>query len=147
LVDGGIFFALGLFLVIVSAFVIAARAQSGGIIALVVVFALGTMALSYVDNTFSTVQFSVPLVILLGLLAAHPSSGRKLGGKHRANARDRGDDSFLETKSDPAPGDGAPTHPAEAVGPAQTVAFSRLSGPSRRRWSVLKMALAQGLSA
>jgi teichuronic acid biosynthesis protein TuaE len=108
LVDGGIFFALGLFLVILSAFVIAARAQRGAVRALVAVFALGTVAISYVDNTFSTVQFSVPVVILLGLLAAHPGSGTKLPGKHRAKTRDRGDDSFLE-ETDPAPGSGADT--------------------------------------
>jgi hypothetical protein len=108
LVDGGVFFAFGLFLVILSAFAIAARAQSGAVKALVVVFALGTMALSFVDNTFSAMQFSVLLVILLCLLAAHPSSGMKLPGKHRANARDRrDDDSFLETETTLAPESGA----------------------------------------
>jgi teichuronic acid biosynthesis protein TuaE len=103
-VDGGIFFAIGLFLVILSAFVIAGRAHSGGMRALVAVFALGTMALSFVDNTFSTVQFSVPVVILLCLLAAHPTSRSSLPGRHRANTRHRGDnDSFLQTVAEGSP--------------------------------------------
>jgi O-antigen ligase len=104
-VEGGIFFALAIVLVIVSAFVIAARAQSGAVRVLVAVFALGTMALSFVDNTFETVQFSVPVVVLLSLLAAHPSSRKDLLGKHHAKARDRGNnDSFLEPETDRAPG-------------------------------------------
>jgi hypothetical protein len=105
LVDGGAFFALGLFVVIVSAFGIAARAQHGAVRTLVVVFALGTVAVSYVDNTFSTVQFSVPLVILLGLLAAHPSREAHSPGKHRAKTRDESHvDSLLDNEHDPASG-------------------------------------------
>jgi hypothetical protein len=105
LVEGGIFFALGLLLVIISAFVIAARAQRGEIRTLVVVFALGTMALSFVDNTFATVQFSVLLVTLLGLLAAHPSTRRDSPGKHRANKRFRGNnDSLREVETNPISG-------------------------------------------
>jgi O-antigen ligase len=89
LVDGGVFFALGIFVVIVTAFVMAARAQHGAARALIVAFALGTVALSYVDNTFSTVQFSVPLVILLGLLAAHPGGATRSFGRHRAKPLER----------------------------------------------------------
>jgi hypothetical protein len=112
-VDGGIFFAVGLFLVILSAFVMAAHAQSGGVRALVIVFAVGTMALSFFDNTFSTVQFSVLVVILLALLAAHPSSGINAAGKHRADARDRGDNDWvLETETDPAAGSSAAVNSA-----------------------------------
>jgi hypothetical protein len=77
-VDGGIFFAVGLFLIVISAFIMAARAQTGAVRALVVVFAVGTMFLSYLDNTFSTPQFTVLLVIFLGLLAAHPRVDQKL---------------------------------------------------------------------
>jgi hypothetical protein len=99
-VDGGIFFAIALFLVVLSAFVVAARAQAGGVRILVVVLTLGTMALSFVDNTLSTVQFSVPIIILLGLLAAHPSRATDLHGKHRR------DGSFLAMETAPAPSSG-----------------------------------------
>jgi hypothetical protein len=89
-VDGGIFFAVGLFLVILSAFVTTARAQRGAVRALVVVFALATMCLAFVENTFPTPQFSVVAVILLCLLAAHPSNPKNFPGKHSATACDRG---------------------------------------------------------
>lgn len=128
MVDGGVFFALGLFLVILAAFVIAARAQTGAVKALVVMFALGTIALSYVDNTFSAMQFSVPLVMFLCLLAAHPTSGRNSPGRHRANVRDHGDDSSLETETDP----GSPAAAHESIKP---IAIRVGSAPlqSRRR--------------
>lgn len=73
--DGGLFFGIGLGLVMLAAFVLAARAQRGAIRWVIVAFAIGTVFYSYFDNTFSTPQFTLLLVILLSLLAAHPQTG------------------------------------------------------------------------
>ena len=89
-IDGGIFFAIGLFLVIISVFILAACAQSGVVRIIVIALAVGTLALSFVDNTFSTVQFSVSVIIVLGLLASHPHSAGHLPGRHRATNRRSG---------------------------------------------------------
>ena len=92
-VDGGVLFAIGLGIAVLAAFFVAARAHSGTVRYLVAVFALGMVGYSYVDNTFSTPQFTVLLLIFLGLLAAHPSNRTQLSGD---------DDSALEMHSDSA---------------------------------------------
>jgi hypothetical protein len=75
LLDGGVFFAVGLILMMMAAFAAAARAQTGPVRYLIGAFGVGTLFYSYVDNTFSTPQFTVVLVIFLGALASHPRSG------------------------------------------------------------------------
>ena len=71
--DGGVFFALGLLAAMMALFYRAARAQRGTTRWTVAAFAVGVLFYSAIDNTFSTPQFTVLVVMLLGLLAAHPA--------------------------------------------------------------------------
>jgi hypothetical protein len=44
-------------------------------------FAVGFMGYSFTDNTFSTPQFTVLVVMLLGILAANPAAPRRAGAE------------------------------------------------------------------
>lgn len=71
--DGGIFLLIGLLVAMLAAFYAAARAQRGTVRWVIAAFGAAFVFWSSIDNTFSTPQFTVLLVITLGLLAAHPA--------------------------------------------------------------------------
>lgn len=70
--DGGVFFLIGLLASMVALFVVAARNLRGTAKWVIAAFGVAVLMYSYIDNTFSTPQFTVLIVVLLGLLAAHP---------------------------------------------------------------------------
>jgi hypothetical protein len=58
-------------------FCLAARAHRGTVRWVIATFAVGFMGYSFTDNAFSTPQFTVLVVMILGILAANPASGRR----------------------------------------------------------------------
>lgn len=71
--DGGVFFLAALLAAMVALFYTAARAQRGITKWVIGTFAVGTLLYAAIDNVFSTPQFTVLMVVMLGLLAAHPA--------------------------------------------------------------------------
>lgn len=71
--DGGILLLFGLLAAMVAAFYFAARAQRGTTTWVIAAFGAGTLLYAYIDNAFSTPQFTLLLLIMLGLLTAHPA--------------------------------------------------------------------------
>ncbi|MBJ7338661.1 O-antigen ligase family protein [Mycolicibacterium sp.] len=77
LLDGGVFFLVALMAAMLVLFTLAARAQRGTVRWVISLFGVGFMAYSFTDNTFSTPQFTVLLVMLLGILLANPAPRRR----------------------------------------------------------------------
>lgn len=75
--DGGIFLVIALFAAMAAAIYFAARAQRGTVRFVVIGLGAALIAWSAIDNTFSTPQFTVLILIALGLLAAHPVPTRR----------------------------------------------------------------------
>lgn len=74
--DGGLFFLIALLAAMMTLFYVAARAQHGTARWVIGAFGAGTLIYSYIDNTFSTPQFTVLVIVLLGLLSSYPSTSR-----------------------------------------------------------------------
>lgn len=74
--DGGVFFLIALLIAMAAAFRVAARAQAGTTRWVIGAFGGAVLLYSAIDNTFSTPQFTVLLLIMLGILAAHPVTPR-----------------------------------------------------------------------
>ncbi|MDT5079146.1 MAG: hypothetical protein QOJ80_3783 [Mycobacterium sp.] len=77
LLDGGIFLLVGLMAIMLVLFYLAARAHRGTVRWVIATFAVGFMGYSFTDNAFSTPQFTVLVVMILGILAANPASSRR----------------------------------------------------------------------
>jgi hypothetical protein len=82
--DGGLFFCVALLAAMIVLFYLAARAHRGTVRWVITTFGVGALFYSYVDNTFSTPQFTVLVVILLGLLAANPALPTRTAMAERA---------------------------------------------------------------
>ena len=72
--DGGLPFLLALLATLIAAFYLAARAHRGTTRFVIAAFCVAVVLWSYIDNTLSTPQFTLLLMMLLGLLAAHPTA-------------------------------------------------------------------------
>ena len=79
LLDGGVLFLVAMMATMLTLFFLAARAHRGTVRWVIATFALGFLGYSFTDNTFSTPQFTVLVVMLLGILAANPASPRRVG--------------------------------------------------------------------
>ena len=77
LLDGGVFLLIALMAAMLALFLLAARPHRGTVRWIMIMFAIGFMGYSFTDNTFSTPQFTVPVVMLLAILAANPSRPRR----------------------------------------------------------------------
>jgi len=74
--DGGVFFLVALLVAMMTLFYLAAHAQRGTTKWVVGTFAVGVLAYAAIDNVFSTPQFTVLIMMLLGLLVANPAAAR-----------------------------------------------------------------------
>jgi teichuronic acid biosynthesis protein TuaE len=77
LLDGGILLLVALMATMLVLFFLAARAQRGTVSWVIATFGVGFMGYSFTDNTFSTPQFTVLVVMLLGILVANPAAPRR----------------------------------------------------------------------
>ncbi|WP_263995988.1 O-antigen ligase family protein [Mycobacterium yunnanensis] len=77
--DGGLLFLVAMMATMLTLFFLAARAHRGTVRWVIATFGLGFLGYSFTDNTFSTPQFTVLVVMLLGILAANPASPRQVG--------------------------------------------------------------------
>lgn len=71
--DGGVFLLFALLAAMLAAFYVAARAQRGTVRWVIVALGAAVVFWSAIDNTFSTPQFTLLVLMTLGLLAAHPA--------------------------------------------------------------------------
>jgi O-antigen ligase len=77
LLDGGVFLLVAMMATMATLFILAARSQRGTVRWVILTFGVGFMGYSYTDNTFSTPQFTLLVVMLLGILLAHPAPRKK----------------------------------------------------------------------
>ena len=76
MLDGGVCFLIAMLAVMMALFFVAARAHRGTARWVIGTFAVAVLFYAAIDNVFSTPQFTVLVVVMLGLLAAHPAVRR-----------------------------------------------------------------------
>jgi nicotinamide riboside transporter PnuC len=76
MLDGGVLFLAAMLAAMMALCYTAARAQRGTTRWVIGALAVAVLFYAAIDNVFSTPQFTVLAVVMLGLLAAHPSVRR-----------------------------------------------------------------------